>query len=444
MGVSTGFPVGASSGTVDRLGGERQAAARAESLGQRRRAVSPTHVGGGAQPQELPVDARRRLLFASGGELSSEPIQPPPSSATKLPALPSCQEFLDGLRAGNYDREQDKSTLEDIASAILRRGDRPEIRLRHKNGSVRVYLRQLSRRKAQVKTSQTNKRREAARRRQGGGAQVGVAKTKRCRTRPSRGAVQLSVTEQVGLVAALSMSNVGFNRWRLALGGAASGLCSLPLLRAERRELSGLPGKKVVVTGSGTHLVSLTAAIQKRVSALCDGGLFVERPANSAAALNDAATAAPGVAAAAVAFPGSPATSRPDVQIVVGLDKGGDPGTVKIVASIINQAHPNSPSKTILVGVCTCDNDNYEALAAMMETHLPQLDALLRDRVMVQGARCPVRLMFGCDYDAQCCFLGHKGVAVGGPTAGRGAAPQLWTAHPRGGPKISRSGPARE
>jgi len=42
----------------------------------------------------------------------------------------------------------------------------------------------------------------------------------------------------------------------------------------------------------------------------------------------------------------------------------------------------------------------------------------------------------------------------GGPTtrcSGRGvprlpggAAPQLWTAHPRGGPKISRSGPARE
>ena len=38
---------------------------------------------------------------------------------------------------------------------------------------------------------------------------------------------------------------------------------------------------------------------------------------------------------------------------------------------------------------------------------------------------------------------GH-GVAVGGPAAGRGAAPQLWTANPRGGPKISRSGPARE
>jgi len=37
-----------------------------------------------------------------------------------------------------------------------------------------------------------------------------------------------------------------------------------------------------------------------------------------------------------------------------------------------------------------------------------------------------------------------RAVAVGGPTAGRGAAPQLWTAHPRGGPKISRSGPARE
>jgi len=51
MGVSKGFPDGASSGTVDRLGGERQAAARAEPLGQRRRAVSPAHVGEGAQPQ---------------------------------------------------------------------------------------------------------------------------------------------------------------------------------------------------------------------------------------------------------------------------------------------------------------------------------------------------------------------------------------------------------
>jgi len=263
--------------------------------------------------------------------------------------------------------------------------------------------------------SQTNKRHEATRRLQGGGAQVGVAKTKRCRTRPSRGAVQLSVTEQVDLVAALSMSNVGFNRWRLALGGAASGFCSLPILRAERLELSALPGKKVVMTGSGAQLVSLTAPIQERMSALCDGGLFMERPANASAALNDAATAAPGVAAAAVAFPGSPATSGPDEQIVVRLDKGGDPGTVKIVASVINQAHPNSPSNIILVGICPCGNEKDEALAAMMETHLPQIDALLRDGVMVLGARRSVRLMFGCYYDAQRCFLGHKGATTTQP-----------------------------
>ena len=32
----------------------------------------------------------------------------------------------------------------------------------------------------------------------------------------------------------------------------------------------------------------------------------------------------------------------------------------------------------------------------------------------------------------------------GVPRLAGGAAPQLWTAHPRGGPKISRSGPARE
>jgi len=108
-----------------------------------------------------------------------------------------------------------------------------------------------------------------------------------------------------------------------------------------------------------------------------------------------------GTAAAFVAHPGSPPSTEQDVHVTLGLDKEGDPGTVKIVATIINQPHPNSPFNTILVGVCHCEKDNYEELASMLETHLPQVSALLRDGVLVRGVRRPVRLMLGCDYAAQ-------------------------------------------
>jgi len=127
-------------------------------------------------------------------------------------------------------------------------------------------------------------------------------------------------------------------------------------LPAHRRELASLPGKQVIVTGSRAHLVSLTAAIQERVSALCDANLFVERRANDSVAATNASPAEAG-ASPTRPLPGSPPTSEPDVQITLGLDEGGDSGTVKIVASFMNQAHPNSPSNTILVGACPCDDD---------------------------------------------------------------------------------------
>jgi len=114
-------------------------------------------------------------------------------------------------------------------------------------------------------------------------------------------------------------------------------------------------------------------------------------------------------------FPGSPPASEPDVQITLGLDTGGDPGTVKIVATVLNQPHHNSPSNTILVGAGPYDDDKYEYFSAMLETHLPQIDALLRDGVMVHGARRPVRLISGSDYPEQCCLLSYQGAAATQP-----------------------------
>jgi len=359
-------------------------------------------------PQQHPVDRHLRPA-ATGGKATLLPPMP----ATEMLAVPSCQGFLGGLMAGNFNGDKDKSVLEAISNAILLRGERPEIRLHHQNGRVRVYSRQLLARKQQVKTSQINKRRAAARllERTGG---AGVPEARGGRTRPSSDLVRLSVAQQVGLVADLSMSHIGFNRWRKALGGSRSGLGSLAALRAHHQRLATLPGKQVVVTGSGAHFVSLTAAVQEKVTALFDADLFVKRPAIDTVPATTEAPDQPGVATA-VLFPGSPPNSAPDVQITLGLDKGCDPGSVKIVASIINQAHPNSPSNTILVAVCPCDDEKYDELSAMLETHLPQIDALLRDGVIVHGARRPVRLILGFDYAAQCGLLGHKGATATQP-----------------------------
>ena len=300
--------------------------------------------------------------------------------------------------------------LEDIANAVLFGGEGPEIRQRHKNGRVRVCSRQLSPRKALVKVSKANKRKVAVRRLEANRCGV-VARLQGRRTPPSRDPVQPSVREQVGLMAALSMSHVGLNRRRLATGGGRSGLSSLPVLRAARREMYSIPGKKVIVTRSGAHLASSTAAFREWVSAICDADLFVERPVRDAvAALNDL-----GEPPAVVVSPSSPPVAQQDVHVTLGLEKGGDPGTVNIVATIINQPHPNSPSNSILVGVCPCQEDKYDALASMLETHLPQVEALLSDGVVVRSAPRPVRLMLGCDYVSQCNVVGHESATTKQP-----------------------------
>lgn len=84
--------------------------------------------------------------------------------------------------------------------------------------------------------------------------------------------------------------------------------------------------------------------------ALCDEDAFIEGPVPDAEPEPSSSADAPVDAV----LPGFPSFSEVDVQITLGLDKGGDPGTVKIVATNINQAHPNSLSNTILAGVCPC------------------------------------------------------------------------------------------
>jgi len=57
---------------------------------------------------------------------------------------------------GNNNGEKDNSVLETLSNAICLRGVRPEIRLQHKNGRVRVYETRLSPKKLKVKNDHFN------------------------------------------------------------------------------------------------------------------------------------------------------------------------------------------------------------------------------------------------------------------------------------------------
>jgi len=119
-------------------------------------ALAPVAVAATAK-QQPSVDFGAQALFPADAAALYSSMQ-----GSDQPAIPTCQAFLDGLMAGNYGGEQDMLVLEAISIAILLRVERPEIHLKHKNGRVRVFARQLLPRKALVRRSQRNKRRVAA------------------------------------------------------------------------------------------------------------------------------------------------------------------------------------------------------------------------------------------------------------------------------------------
>jgi len=111
--------------------------------------------------------------------------------------------------------------------------------------------------------------------------------------------------------------------------------------------------------------MSVTAPAQEKLTALCNAYPFIERLAKDAVPVTLVAPNQPGVAPATL-LPRSHSPTLPDVQITVGLDRGGLPRSVKFVASIISYAHPHSPSITILGAVWPCDDDKYDVLSAML------------------------------------------------------------------------------
>jgi len=184
-------------------------------------------------------------------------------------------------------------------------------------------------------------------------------------------------------------------------------MASLSALRRARLVMSERPSKKVVVDSTGANLMSLSDAVPEKVSSLVGSDDWVERyfydaslrPVEKICGFEAPPPGKPG---------GSPAASTSEVQVSLGLDKGGFPSSVKIVTGILNQAHPNNPANTILVDVCPTEKDKYQDLAAKLERHLPELDRLVREEVLVGAERRAVRLFLTGDLAAMCTMFGHK------------------------------------
>jgi len=344
--------------------------------------------------------ARLTADLAAARARSAHAMCAPPTAVDGSPVLllagsssssDRCQAFLRDLRSARVDREADKILRTNISSALLLPGAGRDIRLTHHNSVVSVYSKRASPRRILVRKSQANKR-LAAWCREGGacGSRTAseapaVARDVAQRTnqrdrlvgRGTTGPARLSVEGQVGLIFLNGVSFVAWNKIRLAFCEQRSGMASLSVLCRARRVKSERPSKQVVVDSTGAHLTSLSDAVQENVFSLVGSDDWVERylygaslrPVEKIGGFDASPPGKPG---------GSPVASTPEVQVSLGLDKGGSPSSVKIVEGILNQAHPNNPAHTILVAFCPTEKDKYQDLVAMLERHLPDLDRLIR------------------------------------------------------------------
>lgn len=105
----------------------------------------------------------------------------------------------------------------------------------------------------------------------------------------------------------------------------------------------------------------------------------------------------------------SPDPTVKDVHWSIGVEKGGSPGSVKLVAGIIKRVRPNWVSNTTLVAVCPSTKEKYEQLTGMLAEHVRQQRELVRDGVFVAGTRRVVRVFASGDYESLCAVHGHKG-----------------------------------
>ena len=152
-----------------------------------------------------------------------------------------------------------------------------------------------------------------------------------------------TATEQVVLLASVGLSYAKFNRIRVFFGGALSPMVSLQALRQARFALVRLLANEVSLLDTGAHMTHLCRAVEGRLSVLWSAVLFIERPS-----FDPDGVAILQTRDYEVLRNGRPVhcdfclpADMRDIPISVGLDRGGDPSSVKVVMRFMNQEHPD-------------------------------------------------------------------------------------------------------
>jgi len=145
--------------------------------------------------------------------------------------------------------------------------------------------------------------------------------------------------------------------------------------------------------------VSLTGAVQEKLDALWASGSFVERLLRDSHLVPIPQTHSyevPSIDAGSIAAASPPPTVK-DTHLTLGVDKGGTPASVKIVAGLVNQRRPHRLRNTMLVGVCPSHKDVYDAVSSMLGEHLHQVSNLVREGVVVGGEWRAVHFLMSGD-----------------------------------------------
>jgi len=337
----------------------------------------------------------------SKSRLVGRPAEARRSSGPHLTPQETVNQFLALVGAARTPQDTASLDLNRVAAAILSRTVPTALSVSHANGRVSVNTTKPSVLKPDVGNSQRNKRLAVA------GCDIRHAAESRGRRLPRRP----TATEQVGLLASVGLSYAKFNRIRVFFGAALSPMASLRALRQARSALVRLPANDVSLLDTGAHLTHLCRAVEGRLSVLWSAGLFIERPSFDP----------DGVAIPQTRDYEVPSNERPvysnfcppadmrDTHISVGLDRGGDPSSVKVVMGFMNQEHPNRLGNTILLGVRPESKDKYPEVAAILAPHVAQLHQLSLTGAVFGPNRRAVRFFINSDFPAVCTITGHKG-----------------------------------
>lgn len=159
----------------------------------------------------------------------------------------------------------------------------------------------------------------------------------------------------------------------------------------------------------GAHLVDFHSALESVAAGLWSSGEWVDRFVRDAAGRR-----VPHTTPFPPSQPGVPCTlqsdSTPDLYLCAGLDKGGrGTPTVELVATVANQARPQSRVNSILMSTMPCTADDNVGLHDMIGPWVKELQGTLARGAVVGGVLQAVRLIWTGDLAFFSALIGHDG-----------------------------------